>query len=163
MNYLLYRIYYGDEIVYVGQTTQKLQDRLRGHFFKKPMMRSIDIHSVSKIEFATPSSRADMDLYEVYYINKLHPMINCDKKNPDDLSVILPELKWEIYECKLMEKWRADLQAKDAFRTKRKKLENEWWIARGHARMKYSGDEFKKWLEENKMEEWIKRSIGEGQ
>ena len=39
--YILYRIYYGDDLVYLGRTKQPLQSRIRGHLFKKPMHRLI--------------------------------------------------------------------------------------------------------------------------
>lgn len=54
--FILYRIYYGDHIVYVGRTKQPLQTRIHGHMFAAPMHRSIDIHNVSKIEIGLPQS-----------------------------------------------------------------------------------------------------------
>ena len=62
-NFVLYRIYYGENIVYIGRTKQPLQDRIRGHMFKKPMQRSISIDNVSKIEYAEFQTEADMNLY----------------------------------------------------------------------------------------------------
>ena len=63
--FLLYRIYYGNQIVYVGRTKQLLQSRIHGHMFCKPMHRVIDIHNVSKIEYTSLPSEADMNLYEI--------------------------------------------------------------------------------------------------
>lgn len=37
--FLIYRIWYGDCLVYVGRTKQPLQSRIRGHLFNKPMHR----------------------------------------------------------------------------------------------------------------------------
>ena len=39
--FTLYRIYYGDDIVYIGRAKQPLQNRIRGHLFAKPMHRTI--------------------------------------------------------------------------------------------------------------------------
>ena len=39
--FLIYRIWYGDCLVYVGRTKQPLQSRIRGHLFNKPMHRTI--------------------------------------------------------------------------------------------------------------------------
>lgn len=103
--HFLYKIYYDDCLVYIGRTNQKLQDRLRGHFFKKPMMRTLDLHNVSKIEYAELSTEADMNLYEIYYILKLKPCLNKDDKAKDDLTVSLPELKWNEFELTLKDKW----------------------------------------------------------
>lgn len=60
--YYVYRIFYGNEIVYVGRTVQNLSNRIRGHVFRKKLHRSIDIDKVSKIEFAKFNSKADMYL-----------------------------------------------------------------------------------------------------
>lgn len=104
--FLLYRIWYGEEIVYVGQTRQKLQDRLRGHCKGRPMMRKIDADMISKIEYTKCATWSDMQLYEVYYIAKLKPVRNYEKKTyRDDLTVALPELHWTEYECPLLHKW----------------------------------------------------------
>lgn len=50
--FILYRIWYGDHLAYLGRTKQPLRARIRGHMFNKPMHRSIDIHNVTKIEYA---------------------------------------------------------------------------------------------------------------
>ena len=66
--HIVYRIYYGDQIVYVGRTNQPLQTRIRGHLFAKPMHRILSIDLISKVEFHEFDSEADMNLYEIYYI-----------------------------------------------------------------------------------------------
>ena len=74
--FLIYRIWYGDCLVYVGRTKQPLQSRIRGHLFSKPMHRTVNIEQVTKIEYAELGSEADMNLYEIYYILQLHPPLN---------------------------------------------------------------------------------------
>ena len=49
--FLLYRIYYGNFIAYLGRTKQPMQARIRGHMFQKPMHKLILIQNVSKIEY----------------------------------------------------------------------------------------------------------------
>lgn len=39
-NYILYKIYYGNELVYIGRTSQDLIDRLRLHFLASQWLRS---------------------------------------------------------------------------------------------------------------------------
>lgn len=113
---LLYKIYYrgpngsnSDGLVYIGRTRQALNTRLRGHFFKKPMHRMIDIFQVSKIEYAAFNTVADMYLYEIYFINKEKPPLNRDDKADDILTVELPPVKWKQHDCHLMEKWKAEI------------------------------------------------------
>lgn len=122
-NFLLYRIYYGEDIVYLGRTKQRLQDRIHGHLFKKPMMRNINIELVSRIEYAVFLSEADMNVYEVYYINLYRPALNRDDKARDSLTISLPEVQWELFTTKLWEKWRQQIASndiKDALEQKRK-------------------------------------------
>lgn len=47
--FILYRIWYGDNLVYLGRTKQPLQSRIHGHLFKKPMHRSINIEFIQKM------------------------------------------------------------------------------------------------------------------
>lgn len=107
--FILYRIYYGNMIIYIGRTKQDLQQRIRGHFFAKPMHRKIDIFNTTKIEFAECKTEADLYVYEVYYINKFHPPLNVDDRSHDNLTIELPDIEWKSYDCKLIEKWKSKL------------------------------------------------------
>lgn len=111
-HYTLYRIYYGDQIVYIGRTKQPLQNRIRGHLYQKPMHRTIDIEQVSKIEYTELPTEADMNLYEIYYILTLKPLLNVDDKTKDYPTVTLPELVWSEFRTKLWEKWKVELVEK---------------------------------------------------
>ena len=111
--FLIYRIWYGDCLVYVGRTKQPLQSRIRGHLFSKPMHRTVNIEQVTKIEYAELGSEADMNLYEIYYILRLHPPLNVDDKARDDLSVTLPELEWKEFTTPLWEGWRQEIAKQD--------------------------------------------------
>jgi hypothetical protein len=107
--FILYRIFYGDELVYLGRTKQPLQDRIRGHLFKRPMHRNIDIELVSKIEYAEFKSEADMNVYEVYFINLYHPMLNRDDKASDGLTFTLPDAEWKPFNTPLWDKWQKQI------------------------------------------------------
>ena len=123
--FTLYRIYYGDSIVYLGRTMQPLQNRIRGHLFKKPMHREISIELVSKIEYATFQSQADMYLYEVYFINLWHPPLNKDDKAGDSLTVSLPEVEWKAFSTHLWEKWKKEIEDKDLDEAAQRKAKAE--------------------------------------
>ena len=112
--FLIYRIWYGNCLVYVGRTKQPLQNRIRGHLFSKPMHRTVNIEQVTKIEYAELGSEADMNLYEIYYILRLHPPLNVDDKARDDLSVTLPELEWKEFTTPLWEGWRQEIAKQDS-------------------------------------------------
>ena len=107
-NYILYKIYYGNELVYIGRTKQDLADRLRLHFFGKPLVKKLDILQTTRIEYTVLESEADMYLMEIYLICKYKPLINRDDKPHDNISecFILPEPQFYTYDNPLIEKWR---------------------------------------------------------
>jgi excinuclease UvrABC nuclease subunit len=107
--FIIYKIYYDFGCAYLGRTKQPLKSRLRGHFFKKPMHKQIEIGQVVKIEYALCKSEADMFVYEVYYINKFKPALNQDDKARDKLSIKMKDLIFNEFECNLMEKWKGIL------------------------------------------------------
>lgn len=105
---IIYRVYYGDEIVYLGRTHQELVDRIREHLFHSLKLKTLDIFRISKIEYTELETEADMFLYEIYYINKLKPVLNVDDKACDDLTYTLPELTFSDWSTPLWEKWKSD-------------------------------------------------------
>lgn len=116
--FLVYRVWYGDTLVYVGRTKQPLQDRMRGHLFQKPMHRTIAIEQVTKIEYAEFQTEADMNLYEIYFILKWHTPLNVDDKTRDFPTVDLPPVEWREFNTKLWDKWVDELQRKATDREK---------------------------------------------
>lgn len=123
--FTLYRIYYGDRIVYLGRTMQPLQARIRGHLFKKPMHREIYIDQVSKIEYATFKSQADMYLYEIYFINLWKPGLNKDDKASDELTITLPEVEWKLFTTSLWNKWKKEIEVIDVSYQEERRAEKE--------------------------------------
>lgn len=111
--FLLYRIWYGDTLAYLGRTKQPLQTRIHGHLFKKPMHRSIAINLVTKIEYATFQTEADMNLYEIYFINLWKPPLNIDDKCRDNLTVTLPDVQWYTFTTPLWGKWEKEIEVID--------------------------------------------------
>lgn len=108
-NYILYKIYYHDELAYIGRTTQDLKNRLRMHFFHtNKIVKQLDILQVTKIEYTVLNTQADMYLYEIYLINLYHPPCNVDDNAKDDLSdfIVLPKLEFYEYKDPIIDKWK---------------------------------------------------------
>lgn len=129
----------------------KLQDRLRGHFFKIPHMREIDINQVTKIEYAEFETNADMNVYEIYLINKFKPLLNKDDKTKDHLTIELPEVEFKQYFCPLLDKWKHQIRLKD-IEYKNKKEENTRMaeVFRKQRKIKSDTlpyDEYREWLD----------------
>lgn len=123
--FTLYKIYYGDALAYLGRTRQPLKRRLHGHFFKKKLHKGIDIFQVTRIEYAEFPTCADMYLYEIYYINKLHPLLNRDDAAQDELTVALPEAAFAAFDCDLMDKWKAEVLLRQEQQRARRKEQRE--------------------------------------
>lgn len=155
-SFILYKIWYGDCLVYLGRTKQPLQNRIRGHLFKKPMHRTIFIDQVTKIEYAEFQSEADMNVYEVYFINLYKPPLNCDDKANDDLHIQLPEVEWKIFTTHLWDKWKSDLQkSDDVYRLKQQEksalLELRRVMRRKAATGEISENDYFNFLEQNNL------------
>lgn len=83
-----------NQIIYVGKTVQNLRDRFRGHYH----LPEECYEQTVKIEYATLCTEADLGIYEIYYINQLKPVYNTDFLWDGELSIVLPELEWILYE-----------------------------------------------------------------
>lgn len=112
-NFILYRIYYGDVLVYLGRTKQPLQTRIHEHLFKKPMARSLFIDQISKIEYTEFHTESDMNVYEVYFINLWKPPLNIDDKAKDSLTIQLPDVIWKEFKTPLWNKWKTEIYNRD--------------------------------------------------
>ena len=123
--FILYRIWYGDHLAYLGRTKQPLQARIRGHMFNKPMHRAIDIHNVTKIEYAMLQTEADMNLYEIYFINLWRPRVNVDDKARDGLTIMLPELQWTEFIPSRWAEWKTQLRTEDMCQWYKRKNEEK--------------------------------------
>lgn len=161
IQYTLYKIYYGEELVYVGRTKQPLQDRIRGHVFKQRMMRAIDIDKVTKIEYAYCNTEADMFFYEIYYINLFHPKLNRDDKARDELTVRLPDLTFQQFDTHLWDKWKSELHKRDfediVRQQKLKQHQEEKRAQRKDLLNQYTNQEFDEdtyWDKLKELEEW---------
>lgn len=128
--FILYRIWYKDCLAYLGRTKQPLQARIRGHMFARPMHRAINIHNVTKIEYSQLQTEADMNLYEIYFINLWKPPLNVDDKARDNLTISLPELEWKEFHPVNWDKWKQELKIEYMHKWHKRRSEkilDEWW------------------------------------
>jgi hypothetical protein len=100
-----------NEIIYIGKTIN-IDQRLRQHMMDKNKKW---FKTVYKIYYAECSNKTDMDIYEIYYINKLMPLHNKQLVNNIEFSKILDELNFVEYKKKI----------KPRLKNKNIKLKNE--------------------------------------
>lgn len=81
----VYRIYnYQKEIIYIGKS-YNLASRIPS---------SLKERKGCAFDYTIIDNKADTDIYEIYYISKLQPILNVASNNGDKPTVTLPELKF---------------------------------------------------------------------
>lgn len=101
------------EVVYVGKTKQSLEKRMLAHFSNSGHLRRDQLDKVAKIEFLEFDSRAEMDIVELYYINKWKPIFNTQAKYDEDfLMVERHEDCWENFDFKIEEDTEKELPSR---------------------------------------------------
>lgn len=83
-NYV-YIFYNNNDVLYVGKT-HNLHRRIIQHKDKWWFAMA------NRIKYAEFSNKTDMDIYEIYYINKLKPVYNKEDNNKTDFSHDLPQI-----------------------------------------------------------------------
>jgi len=121
-NYIYKMFDKNNEIIYIGKTIN-IDQRLRQHMTDKDKKW---FKTVSKIYYAECLNKTDMDIYEIYYINKLVPLHNKQSVNGCEFSQELDELnfiesgfnvKLELSKINKKEKQKKKLQQENKFIT----------------------------------------------
>lgn len=82
---------------YVGYTGQTLDKRISQHMEKGHLDKSC-YNSIHKIEYKKYKTKADAQIFEVYYINKFKPRYNKLNKQNDNLTIELEDdQNWKTY------------------------------------------------------------------
>ena len=98
MKYWVYRfLNLKNEIIYVGKS-KNIKERMNCHFGTSGHLPQECYRKTVKIEYAICESKTQMDIYEIYYINKFKPFYNTvDKNDEEDMIMQLPEKQWFVY------------------------------------------------------------------
>jgi hypothetical protein len=89
--YFVYKLYSNDDLIYVGKTNDT-HIRISNHLSQQPWSEKI-----SHIEFAKCNSKIDMDIYELYYINKLKPKYNKASVSKDSPTFNIDALNFKRF------------------------------------------------------------------
>lgn len=90
-NYIYKMFNKNDEIIYIGKTLN-LKERIKQHKQEKDWFCEVSI-----IYYAVCESKTDMDIYEIYYINKCNPKYNLLNAHKEKFKYELPELRFIEY------------------------------------------------------------------
>lgn len=113
MNYFLYRFLKDDEIIYIGKT-KDLDKRLRVHFSGNGHLSHECYYETDKIEYARLKTNTEMDMLEIYYINKYSPKYNdaCNYQEKD-IFMNIKEVEWISFNKFNLFKAKYDLMQND--------------------------------------------------
>lgn len=82
------------EVIYVGLTSRPVEKRIKEH----------EIESLQNetfcIEYAEVATKADMQQYEIFYINKYQPRFNIRSLDEEGTTLALPELTFKPFKKK---------------------------------------------------------------
>lgn len=89
-----------EQIVYVGKT-KNLKTRMRQHFSPRGHLTEQQYASIETVEYVELPTKIDMDIKELYYINKWKPAYNTSNVNHNTASTIIADDdEWIIYSSK---------------------------------------------------------------
>lgn len=97
MGYYIYQFVNDrNETIYVGKT-KNIKNRMISHFTSGHLPKEC-YNAISKILYAEFSSGIDMDIYEIYYINKYKPKYNTESKYESNSTVfVFSDIEWKKY------------------------------------------------------------------
>lgn len=78
------------EIVYVGKTTN-IKNRINQHFSRQGHLGKNEYESIKYIEYIELPTKIDMDIVELYYINKWNPRYNTANVNHNKATIQIKE------------------------------------------------------------------------
>ncbi len=81
-----------NEIIYVGKTLN-MNNRQSQHFGSNGHLSQECYAEVNKVEYIKLPTKIDMDIKELYYINKWKPTYNIKDKQQEELELIIDESK----------------------------------------------------------------------
>ncbi|MBQ6631529.1 MAG: GIY-YIG nuclease family protein [Romboutsia sp.] len=120
MSFFLYRFMKDDEVIYVGKTID-INRRIREHFLGNGHLEHECYYETDRVEFSKVNNRMEMDILELYFINKFSPKYN-NKNNYNDsnlspyLNINESDITWnsinefDIYKAKF-EMIRSDIDS----------------------------------------------------
>lgn len=99
-NYYIYKfVDINDEIIYIGKS-KNILNRISQHF-KKGHLQEECYTNTKKIYYHAFNTQMDMDVYEIYYINKYLPKYNTEFKpkstTTSDIYNMLTDIEWNEY------------------------------------------------------------------
>lgn len=113
MNYFLYRFIKDNEIIYIGKT-KDLYQRLKIHFSGNGHLNHECYYDTDRIEYARLKTNTEMDILEIYYINKYSPKYN-DASNykEKNIPIDIKDIEWKNFDKFNFIKAKYDLMRKD--------------------------------------------------
>jgi len=98
MSFYVYRLLNeARDVLYVGKTIN-LSDRINTHISGRGHLPKEVSNSIRYVEVKKYKTKLDMDIHELYYINKLRPKYNKKDVQTEEMTTTLDDgMSWELY------------------------------------------------------------------
>ena len=104
-DYFVYKFIDADnQIIYIGKTI-RLPARMVQHFKTDSHLSDECYDHVKYVFYSSLNTKAEMDIYELYLIDKYRPRYNIKSVYEEEeiSSIVLPELVWKEYQSECLE------------------------------------------------------------
>lgn len=91
----IYKYVWNNEIIYIGKSNSDIEKRIQCHSREEKFQKYL---SDVDIYFCFLPNEATTDIYELYYINKYHPILNISSKyDCEPVGVDVADIEWCKY------------------------------------------------------------------
>lgn len=114
-----------NQVIYVGRTNNIIRRIRQQHFGKNGHLPKECYNETKTVEYAKVASQNDAILYELYYIEKYHPIYNTSDIGGGAFSVELNELPWQVFDFNTDKKTLSKKQLEELVQTVHQELRTE--------------------------------------
>lgn len=91
----VYKYVWNDEVIYVGKSNTDIEKRIQCHSREDKFQKYLDD---ADVYFCFLPNAATTDIYELYYINKYHPILNVTSKyDCEPVGIDVADIEWSKY------------------------------------------------------------------
>lgn len=88
-----------DEVIYIGKTQVSMHKRMRFHSSSNSHLPKECYEQLDRVEYLKIYNKSEMDIKELYYINKWKPKFNTYSKAEESFTMeIVEDKKWRTFQ-----------------------------------------------------------------
>lgn len=91
----IYKYVWCNEVIYVGKSNTDIEKRIQCHSREDKFQKYL---ADADVYYCFLPNEATTDIYELYYINKYHPILNVSSKyNSEPIGIKVADIEWSKY------------------------------------------------------------------